>query len=179
MVRDIRTLAIPDTYVNAIDSPVRISNFPDSGQGVTSIQVVTLNRPNKLNAITGSMIDALIDLFTAVDVDDRVKVVILTGAGRAFSAGIDLSGDYSQEKNKLRPSEMRDPGGTLALAMFNCRKPIIVAYNGLAVGIGMTSTLAAAIRYVSIPILVASKTNLKQVLRRVTQNLDSLFQGLV
>ena len=63
--------------------------------------------------------------------DDRVKAVILTGAGRVFSAGIDLNGDFSQEKDKLRPTEMRDPGGTLAISMFNCSKPIIVAYNGL------------------------------------------------
>ncbi|KAB8221002.1 ClpP/crotonase-like domain-containing protein [Aspergillus novoparasiticus] len=130
MVGDIRTVAIPETYVNAIDSPVRC----------------ILNRPDKLNAITGSMIDALIAFFTTVDVDGRVKVVILTGSGRAFSAGIHLRQDYSQEKNKLRPSKMRDPGGTLAPAMFNCSKPITVAYNGIAVGIGMTSTLAAAIR---------------------------------
>jgi enoyl-CoA hydratase/carnithine racemase len=97
------------------------------------------------------MIDTLITFFTTVDVDDRVKVVILTGAGRVFSAGIDLNGDFSQAKNELRPSEMRDPGGTLALSMFNCTKPIIVAYNGLSVGIGMTSTLAAGIRYMTIP----------------------------
>lgn len=146
MVDDTRTVALPDTYVNAPDSAIRISNSPDSACGVTPIQVVTLNRPDKLNAITRGMIDALITFFLTVDVDDRVKVVILTGAGRVFSAGIDLNGDFSQAKNELRPSEMRDPGGTLALSMFNCTKPIIVAYNGLSVGIGMTSTLAAAIR---------------------------------
>ncbi|GLI74399.1 hypothetical protein PoHVEF18_002638 [Penicillium ochrochloron] len=146
MVRDTRKIAIPDTYVTSLDSPIRISNYPDSAYGVTSIQVVTLNRPDKLNAITADMINSLIAFFSTVDVDDRVKVVILTGAGKAFSAGIDLNGDFSQEKNKMRPTEMRDPGGTLALSMFNCSKPIIVAYNGLSVGIGMTSTLAAAIR---------------------------------
>jgi enoyl-CoA hydratase/carnithine racemase len=71
---------------------------------------------------------------------------MLTGAGdKAFSAGIDLKLDMSMQKN--RPvRDLRDPGGVLALAMFNCSKTIIVAYNGLSVGIGMTSTLAAAIR---------------------------------
>ena len=146
MVRETQTIAIPPTYVNSPDSPIRISNYPESATTVTPIQIVTLNRPEKLNAITRGMIDALITFFSTVDVDDRVKVIILTGAGRAFSAGIDLNGDSSQEKNVMRPSEMRDPGGTLALAMFNCSKPIIVAYNGLSIGIGMTSTLAAAIR---------------------------------
>ena len=146
MPADIRTITVPHTYANSSDSPVCISNYPESANGVTPIQIVTLNRPNKLNAFTGGMIGDLITFFSTVDVDERVKVIILTGAGRAFSAGIDLNGDHSQAKNTLRPSEMRDPGGTLALAMFNCSKPIIVAYNGLAVGIGMTSTLAAAIR---------------------------------
>ncbi|KAM0511840.1 hypothetical protein ACHAPE_009516 [Trichoderma viride] len=91
MGRDTRTIAIPDTYVNALDSSIRISNFPDSACGVTCIQVVTLNRPDKLNAITPGMINSLIAVFSTVDVDDRIKVVILTGAGRAFSARIDLN----------------------------------------------------------------------------------------
>lgn len=146
MPRETQTVAVPPTYVNSPDSPIRITNYPDSEDTITPIQIVTLNRPDKLNAITKGMIGALIAFFLTVDVDDRVKVIVMTGAGRAFSAGIDLKGDFSQEKNNLRPSEMRDPGDTLALAMFNCSKPIIVAYNGLSVGIGMTSTLAAAIR---------------------------------
>ncbi|OJJ59225.1 hypothetical protein ASPSYDRAFT_132763 [Aspergillus sydowii CBS 593.65] len=141
-----KTIPIPKTYVNPPDSHVQISNHPDSAPGVTPIQIVRLNRPEKLNAITGVMIASLIEFFVTVSVDDRVKVVVFTGTGKAFSAGIDLNGDVSQEKNRIPPTEMRDPGGTLALAMFNCTKPIIVAYNGLAVGIGMTSTLAAAIR---------------------------------
>lgn len=146
MVAETRTIPVPHTYVNSPDSHVQVSNYPESAARVTPIQIVRLNRPDKLNSITKGMIDALIAFFSTVDVDERVKAVIFTGTGRAFSAGIDLNGDVSQEKNKMRPSEMRDPGGTLALAMFNCSKPIIVAYNGLAVGIGMTSTLAAAIR---------------------------------
>jgi enoyl-CoA hydratase/carnithine racemase len=156
MVAGPRTIPLPPTYVNPPDSHVRVSNYPESSQGVTPIQVVTLNRPDKLNAITKDMIDALIAYYSTVDVDDRVKVVVLTGAGKAFSAGIDLTGNVSQEKNRVRPSEMRDPGGTLALAMFNCSKPIIVAYNGLSVGIGMTSTLASAIRYAPIVLLSCS-----------------------
>lgn len=146
MVSDSRTPIIPNTYVNSLESPIRVSNYPDSNHGVTPVQIVTLNRPEKLNAITSGMIDDLITFFSTVDLDDRVKIIILTGAGGTFSAGIDLNADFSQEKDSLRPSEMRDPGGTLALAMFNCSKPVIVAYNGLSVGIGMTSTLAATIR---------------------------------
>ncbi|KAJ5158763.1 uncharacterized protein N7500_008414 [Penicillium coprophilum] len=146
MAYDEPIISSPDTYVNTPDSHIRINNFPESASGVTPIQIVTLNRPDKLNAITSDMIYTLITFFTAIDVDNRVKIVILTGAGRTFSAGIDLTMDTSKTKDLLPPSEMRDPGGTLALAMFDCSKPIIVAYNGLAVGIGMTSTLAATIR---------------------------------
>jgi enoyl-CoA hydratase/carnithine racemase len=136
----------PKTYVTAEDHHVRISNHPESATGVTPIQIITLNRPEKLNAISRGMITALISFFEIIDKDDRVKVVILTGTGRVFSAGIDLNMDNSKVKDSLPVSQMRDPGGTLALAMFNCTKPVIVAYNGLSVGIGMTSTLAATIR---------------------------------
>lgn len=139
--------ASPKTYVTTEDSHVRISNYPESATGVTPIQIITLNRPEKLNAISNDMITTLINFHQVVDKDDRVKVVILTGAGRVFSAGIDLNMDTSKAKDSLPVSQMRDPGGTLALSMFNCSKPIIVAYNGLSVGIGMTSTLAATIRY--------------------------------
>jgi enoyl-CoA hydratase/carnithine racemase len=148
MDEDVKTIPIPRTYVTAQDSHVRVTNYPEAASGVTPIQVVIMNRPDKLNAITGEMINTLTGLLATYDVDDRVKVIILTGAGdKAFSAGIDLKLDMSMQKN--RPvRDLRDPGGVLALAMFNCSKTVIVAYNGLSVGIGMTSTLAAAIRYV-------------------------------
>ncbi|KFG79700.1 hypothetical protein MANI_018939 [Metarhizium anisopliae] len=139
-------IQLPQSYVTPADSHVRITNHPATSSGVTPILVATLNRPQKLNAISSDMIYALITLFKTVHADHRVRAVILTGAGKAFSAGIDLTMDTSNLKNAAPPSEMRDPGGTLALAMFNCSKPIIVAYNGLSVGIGMTSTLAATIR---------------------------------
>ncbi|EGX89753.1 enoyl-CoA hydratase/isomerase [Cordyceps militaris CM01] len=138
-------IVIPVSYVTSAESEIRVTNYPEAAGGVTPILIATLNRPKKLNAITGGMITDLIDLFEAVNVDDRVKAVVVTGAGKAFSAGIDLSMDTSG-LNDGAVGEMRDPGGTLALAMFNCSKPVIVAYNGLSVGIGMTSTLAAAIR---------------------------------
>jgi enoyl-CoA hydratase/carnithine racemase len=145
MSEGIKTIAVPGVYVTPPNRHVRVTNYPESATGVTPIQIVTLNRPDKLNAITVEMINDLEAFFSTVDVDDRVKVIILTGAGKAFSAGIDLHLDASQDKN-LPIRDLRDPGGTLALAMFNCSKTIIVAYNGLSVGIGMTSTLAAAVR---------------------------------
>lgn len=145
MTNPLNSIPVPQSYCTSANTQVLISNYPDTASGVTPIQIVTLNRPEKLNAFTIEMINALEEFFTVVDVDDRVKVIVMTGAGRAFSAGIDLSIDASQRKN-LPTRELRDPGGTLALSMYNCSKTIIVAYNGLSVGIGMTSTLAAAIR---------------------------------
>jgi enoyl-CoA hydratase/carnithine racemase len=139
------TVEIPATYSNSPQSQVRIANYPESASGVTPIVVLTLNRPDKLNAFTIEMISTLESFFRVVDRDSRVKAVILTGTGRAFSSGIDLTLDSSAPTD-IPPTEVRDVGGRLALAMFNCTKTIIVAYNGLAVGIGMTSTLAAGIR---------------------------------
>jgi enoyl-CoA hydratase/carnithine racemase len=152
------TIQVPDAYVTPKDSHIRISNYPEAAKGVTPIQIIALNRPDKLCAITGEMLTALIDFFTVVTVDDRVKVIIFTGTGRVFSAGIDLKSDASMVK-KIPVRMVRDPGGTLALAMYNCSKTIIVAYNGMSVGIGMTSTLAAAIRYVTSPFVKASETD--------------------
>ena len=140
-----KVVAIPETYVTTPSSHVRITNYPESAFGVTPIQIAALNRPEKLNAFTIGMINALARFISTIDVDDRVKVVIITGIGKAFSAGIDLNADTTRVNN-APSAEVRDPGGTLALAMYNCSKVIIVAYNGLSVGIGMTSTLAAAIR---------------------------------
>ncbi|KAK5057591.1 hypothetical protein LTR84_011591 [Exophiala bonariae] len=149
MSNPLRTIEVPKSYATPPDRPILISNHPSRAEGVTPIQVVTLNRPEKLNAFSIEMINALEDFFTTVDVDDRVKVIVLTGAGRAFSAGIDLSSDATAGKSQPT-RDLRDPGGTLALAMYNSSKTIIVAYNGLSVGIGMTSTLAAAIRIASV-----------------------------
>lgn len=146
MAENSRSIAVPETYVTSEDSPIRICNHPESSSEITPIQIIKLNRPEKLNAITTNMINTLTQFFTTVDVDDRVKVIIITGTGRVFSSGIDLSMDSIRGRN-VPANNLRDPGGTLALSMFNCSKPIIVAYNGLAVGIAMTSTLAAAIRY--------------------------------
>jgi enoyl-CoA hydratase/carnithine racemase len=91
------------------------------------------------------MMYTLATFFTSIDKDDRVKAVVLTSTGKVFSAGVDLNLDTSHFKASPTRTH-RDPGGTLALAMYNCSKPVIVAFNGLALGIGMTATLAATIR---------------------------------
>jgi enoyl-CoA hydratase/carnithine racemase len=130
------------------------------------ILTLTLNRPEKLNAFTATMMHEMIDVFTRVNGDDEARVVIVTGAGRAFCAGADLSGGaqtFDAAKNPARaernagPADSvdwsdertRDGGGRVTLAIFNCLKPVICAVNGAAVGIGATMQLAMDVRIAS------------------------------
>jgi len=115
------------------------------------ILTLTLNRPDKLNALTPHMRNELIDAFDRADADDRVRAVILTGAGRAFCAGADLGSgtetfDYESRDGQMQVEEHRDGGGQLTLRIFESIKPVIAAINGPAVGIGATMTLAMDIR---------------------------------
>ena len=123
------------------------------------IATVTLHRPEKLNAFTAQMRDELVAVFDHTDADDAVRVVIVTGAGRAFCAGADLSSggktfDYAAHGNaareKYRVGEVyRDGGGIVTLRIFNSLKPVIGAINGPAVGIGVTLQLPMDIRLAS------------------------------
>jgi len=119
------------------------------------IATVTLDRPDQMNALTQTMRKELIGIFNAADQDDRVRAVVVTGAGKAFCAGADLSSGGSafdrtvQEGRGVRISEHRDGGGQISLAVFRCRKPVIAAINGHAVGVGITMTLPMDIRVVS------------------------------
>jgi enoyl-CoA hydratase/carnithine racemase len=119
------------------------------------IATVTLDRPDQMNALTQTMRKELIEIFMAADQDDSVRVVVVKGAGRAFCAGADLSSGGSafdrtvQEGRKVAISEHRDGGGQISLAIFRCRKPVIAAINGHAVGVGITMTLPMDIRIVA------------------------------
>ena len=123
------------------------------------IATITLNRPDKLNAFTVQMRDELIAAFDRSDADDAVRAVIVTGAGRAFCAGADLSAggktfDYDQAANAARDSAKvgevyRDGGGLVTLRIYRSLKPVIGAINGAAVGIGMTMQLPMDIRLAS------------------------------
>src|SRR5262249_7273892 len=130
---------------------------------------VTLNRPDRLNAATATMLRELGEAWDRADVDDAVRAVIVTGAGRAFCAGADLGSggatfDYSSRasaggaptsrrpaarKATGRPEDHRDGGGTVALRIFDMKKPVIAAINGPAVGFGITLTLPMDIRIAS------------------------------
>lgn len=117
------------------------------------VLTITLNRPDKLNAYTAVMGAELADAFHRADEDDAVRVVIVTGAGRGFCAGADISGGAASFDDKApgsvafsAPGQARAEGGGFVGAIFNCRKPSIAAINGAAVGVGATLTLPMDIR---------------------------------
>ena len=118
------------------------------------IATITLYRPEKLNAVTSVLIRELLAAFDAADADDAVRVVIVTGAGRAFCAGADLSGgaetfDGARRERPAPDGEHRDGGGLVALRIYDLKKPVIAAINGPAVGFGVTMTLPMDIRIAS------------------------------
>ncbi|MFZ0767323.1 MAG: crotonase/enoyl-CoA hydratase family protein [Bradyrhizobium sp.] len=128
------------------------------------ILTITLNRPDKLNAFNATMMRELIEAFDAADADDDVRAIIVTGAGRAFCAGADLSSgadtfdrDARRGPVKRLPDgrvdysdpNARDGGGQVTLRIFKCLKPVIAAVKGPAVGIGATMLLAMDIRIAS------------------------------
>jgi enoyl-CoA hydratase/carnithine racemase len=130
------------------------------------ILTVRLNRPDQLNAFTTEMADELEGAFHRASVDDDVRAIVVTGAGRAFCAGMDLSVEgnvFGLDETQLPDltdlterfddpvirGGVRDTGGRVTLAIFECTKPVIAAINGAAVGIGATMTLAMDVRLAS------------------------------
>ena len=121
------------------------------------IATLTLNRPEKLNAFTGTMMSEIIDAMDRTDADDAVRAVIFTGAGeRAFCAGADLTPDDGrvpfanpEPVEDLSDERVRDGGGRLTLRLFQSMKPLISACNGAAVGVGVTMQLPMDIRLAS------------------------------
>ena len=113
---------------------------------------ITLNRPDRLNAWTQTMCTELLDAFDRADVDDEVRAVIMTGAGRAYCAGADLASGGETFDARSRQSVAghdRDNGGVFTLRIFESTKPVIGAINGAAVGIGATMTLPMDVRLAS------------------------------
>ena len=128
------------------------------------ILTIALSRPEKLNAFNATMQRELIEAFDAADRDDNIRAIIVTGAGRAFCAGADLSSgadtfDRDSKRGAIRrladgrvdysDANVRDGGGQVTLRIFKCLKPVIAAVNGPAVGIGVTMQLAMDIRIAS------------------------------
>ncbi|MFP6801594.1 MAG: crotonase/enoyl-CoA hydratase family protein [Pseudomonadales bacterium] len=130
------------------------------------ILTITLNRPEAMNSFTVEMAGELVSVFNSASEDDDVGCIIVTGAGKAFCAGMDLSiggnvfgldesirPDLDEVRRRYNDEDMvagvRDTGGRVSLAIFECKKPVIGAINGAAVGIGATMTLGMDIRMVS------------------------------
>ena len=122
------------------------------------VGTVTLNRPDRLNALAISTVDQLVDALGKAAASDEVRVVVLAGNGRRFCAGADLSEGGSTfakptasvGEAAAEPSRKdRDGGGLVSLRIFELKKPIIAAINGPAVGVGVTMTLPMDIRLVS------------------------------
>ena len=130
------------------------------------ILTLTLNRPEQLNSFTVEMANELIDAFNRASDDDEVRAIVVTGEGRAFCAGMDLTsaGNVFGLDESLQPTMedmeqrledpamiagVRDTGGRVTLAIYDCKKPVIAAINGAAVGIGATMTCAMDIRLAS------------------------------
>ncbi|HEX5655777.1 MAG TPA: crotonase/enoyl-CoA hydratase family protein [Polyangiales bacterium] len=135
-------------------------------QVADGILTLTINRPEKLNSFTTEMAEELVQAFERASDDDTVKAIVVTGAGRAFCAGMDLSreGNVFGLNEAIQPSlrdmderrdepeifrGVRDTGGRVTLAIFACKKPIIAAINGAAVGIGATMLCAMDVRLAS------------------------------
>lgn len=130
------------------------------------ILTLTLNRPDQLNSFTIEMANELIDAFNRASDDDEVRAVVVTGEGRAFCAGMDLTSEgnvfgldedmaptMEDMEQRLEDPDfikgVRDTGGRVTLAIYDCNKPVIAAINGAAVGIGATMTCAMDIRLAS------------------------------
>ncbi|MAG34588.1 MAG: enoyl-CoA hydratase [Deltaproteobacteria bacterium] len=121
------------------------------------VMTLILDRPERLNAFNVRMGEDWLAILDAIDADDAVRAVIVTGAGRGFCAGADLGGgggtfDPGSAKESIadaQPLASRDWGGRISLRLFRCRKPLIAAVNGPAVGVGVTTTLPMDIRLAS------------------------------
>ena len=144
------------TSVEPVGTVARVSDFSEILYDVVDqVATITLHRPEKMNAFTGTMMNELLRAFDRTDADDDVRAVIVTGSGdRAFCAGADLSaGDktFSRGGSDIQTGAgvPRDGGGMVSLRIFDSKKPVIGAFNGAAVGVGVTMTLPMDIRIAS------------------------------
>ncbi|KAJ9646059.1 uncharacterized protein PV06_01901 [Exophiala oligosperma] len=148
-------LTVPESYTSLPLQHIKVSHVPESSRTTTPVILITLNRPEKHNAFTDVMRQDLERVYELVNIDPRVKVVVLTGAGRSFCAGADLDIGFigAKDENGVirnpkteRDVDHRDGGGRASLAIHQCSKPTIAAIQGACVGVGITMCLPACIR---------------------------------
>lgn len=116
----------------------------------SAVAILTLNRPEAMNSFNIKMCEELTEAYELLDEDNSVRVIVVTGAGRAFCAGADISQGFGTVAGAtIHDGIARDRGGELVLSMFECQTPIIAAINGHAVGIGATMLLPMDLRIAS------------------------------
>ncbi|KAH7227044.1 ClpP/crotonase-like domain-containing protein [Fusarium oxysporum] len=144
------TIEVPASYSLLPFKDITISHVPADSPSATKVLILAFNRPDKHNAVTENLLTELETAYRVIDQDERVRAVVLTGAGKAFCAGADLqvgfSGLMAHKESEESIARYRDQGGRVALAIANCTKPTIVAINGPAAGFGLTVTFPATIR---------------------------------
>ncbi|EWZ00119.1 hypothetical protein FOYG_00015 [Fusarium oxysporum NRRL 32931] len=144
------TIEVPASYSSLPFKDITISRVPADSPSATKVLILSFNRPDKHNAVTENLLTELETAYRVIDQDERVRAVVLTGAGKAFCAGADLqvgfSGLMAHKESEESIARYRDQGGRVALAIANCTKPTIVAINGPAAGFGLTVTFPATIR---------------------------------
>ncbi|KAJ9427837.1 ClpP/crotonase-like domain-containing protein [Fusarium oxysporum] len=144
------TIEVPASYSSLPFKDITISHVPADSPSATKVLILAFNRPDKHNAVTENLLTELETAYRVIDQDERVRAVVLTGAGKAFCAGADLqigfSGLMAHKESEESIARYRDQGGRVALAIANCTKPTIVAINGPAAGFGLTVTFPATIR---------------------------------
>ncbi|TQV96231.1 hypothetical protein V2A60_003334 [Cordyceps javanica] len=141
--------SFPDSYNTLALPEISLSHHPASSATVTPVVIVRLDRPASRHAYTDTMGASLVAAYDLLSADPRVRAIVLTSAdagNKFFCAGMDFNVAAERVEDPLL---YRDSGGTVSLAMHRCRKPIVAAVNGAAVGIGMTMTLPATVRVAS------------------------------
>jgi enoyl-CoA hydratase/carnithine racemase len=142
---------LPEEFFARLDKVDKTMDYQEISyevQGATA--TLTLDRPDALNAFTARMMHEVLDAIDRVDADDAVRALVVTGRGRGFCAGADLSGGGDTFVDHERDGKVaRDGGGQVTLRLFDCTKPVIAAINGPAVGVGITMTLPMDVRLAS------------------------------
>ena len=141
--------SLPDSYEALPFQHIRVHHVPRGEKSPTPVILIELYRPGKHNAFTDTMADELETAFDLLSLDPRVKTIVVTGHGKMFCAGADLDAGKGLIYASDTPRTHRDGGGRVALAVHRCRKPVVAAINGSAVGVGITMTLPMSIRVVS------------------------------
>ncbi|KAF4461345.1 enoyl- hydratase [Fusarium albosuccineum] len=143
------TSPFPDSYASLSLPTLQLFHHPASSSSVTPVIVIKLHRPEARNAFTDTMAASLSKALNLLSEDPRVRAIVLTSSdpkNRMFCAGMDFNEEHALGKDA---ADHRDSGGMVTLPMYHCAKPVIVAMNGSAVGVGITMTLGANIRVVS------------------------------